>query len=223
MAVPEVNSPSGDTGADPGTGTDPGTDLHLDLSPDGSRRSALLQALRGAVRSGRLTPGTPLPPYRALAADLGVARNTVAEVYAELVAEGWLVARQGSGTRVAERTEPARPVRVPKTSPARARRARFDLRQGQPDATSFPRTAWLASARRALNAAPHEAFGPAHPQGRIELRTALAEYLARARGVRTGPERIVVCSGFAHALRLLFGGAGGRGRGVLSGPLAVEE
>ncbi|MFD9910998.1 PLP-dependent aminotransferase family protein, partial [Streptomyces sp. NPDC059063] len=95
------------------------------------------------------------------------------------------------------------------------------LIQGQPDAGSFPRTAWLAAARRALTAAPNDAFGPGDPRGRIELRRALADYLARARGVRTDPERIVVCSGFAHALRLLFGTAGSGG-GVLRGPLAVE-
>ncbi|MBI0384446.1 PLP-dependent aminotransferase family protein, partial [Streptomyces albiflaviniger] len=62
-----------------------------------------------------------------------------------------------------------------------------------------------ASARRALTAAPHEAFGPGDPRGRPELRRALADYLARVRGVRTDPERIVVCAGFAHAVRLLSG------------------
>ncbi|WP_244373967.1 aminotransferase-like domain-containing protein, partial [Streptomyces griseorubiginosus] len=93
---------------------------------------------------------------------------------------------------------------------------RHDLRQGTPDAASFPRSAWLACSRRALQQAPNEAFGPGDPAGRIELREALAEYLARARGVRTEPGRIVICSGFAHALRLLFGGR------VLRGPLAVE-
>ncbi len=177
----------------------------------------LIRALREAVRDGRLAPGTRLPPYRSLAADLGLARNTVAQAYGELVAEGWLVARQGSGTRVAPRTEPVRSPRVPKTTPARAAPPAHNLRQGQPDAASFPRSAWLAAARRALTAAPNEAFGPGDPQGRPELRRALAEYLARARGVRTSPERIVVCSGVAHALRLLFGGR------VLRGPLAVES
>ncbi|MFD9004320.1 PLP-dependent aminotransferase family protein [Streptomyces sp. NPDC059582] len=199
-----------------------GSDLHLELSPSGSggRRAALMRALREAVRSGRLTPGTRLPPYRSLAADLGVARNTVADAYAELVAEGWLTARQGSGTRVAERAEPLRrAARVPKQAPPRARGPRHDLRQGTPDASSFPRAAWLASYRRALQEAPNEVFGPGDPAGRVELREALTEYLARARGVRTEPGRIVICSGFAHALRLLFGqGAGG----VLRGPLAVE-
>ncbi|WP_405874007.1 PLP-dependent aminotransferase family protein [Streptomyces sp. NBC_00005] len=214
-----------------------GADLHLELAGAGGRRAALTEALREAVRSGRLAPGTRLPPYRSLAADLGVARNTVADAYAELVAEGWLTARQGSGTRVAERAEPLRhaeraPVKAPpraraSTAPPRARGPkppphpggpRHDLRQGTPDASAFPRSAWLASYRRAIQQAPNEVFGPGDPAGRVELREALTEYLARARGVRTEPDRIVICSGFAHGLRLLFGG---RDR-VLGGPLAVE-
>lgn len=221
-----------------------GADLHLELSGPGGRRAALTRALREAVRSGRLAPGTRLPPYRSLAADLGVARNTVADAYAELVAEGWLTARQGAGTRVAERAEPLRPAepvprKTPRTPP-RARGPRHDLRQGTPDASAFPRAAWLASYRRALQQAPNEVFGPGDPAGRVELREALTEYLARARGVRTEPGRIVICSGFAHALRLLFGqdrgtgrgtgknrgtgrgGSGGGRHGVLRGPLAVE-
>ncbi|MES4902396.1 MULTISPECIES: PLP-dependent aminotransferase family protein [unclassified Streptomyces] len=212
-----------------------GSDLHLELSATGSRRAALMGALREAIRSGRLAPGTRLPPYRSLAVDLGLARNTVADAYAELVAEGWLTARQGSGTRVAPRAAPPPPRRVSRRGAPRAaagakdvpvRRARraparppgpvHNLLQGQPDAASFPRAAWLASARRALTAAPNEAFGPGDPQGRPELRRALAEYLARVRGVRTDADRIVICSGYAHALRLLTQTA------ALRGTAAVE-
>ncbi|MGV9290554.1 MocR-like pyridoxine biosynthesis transcription factor PdxR [Streptomyces sp. NPDC003719] len=200
-----------------------GSDLHLDLSGPGGRRAVLIRALRDAVREGRLAPGTRLPPYRSLAADLGLARNTVADAYAELVAEGWLTARQGSGTRVAERAAPPARPRTPKPAPGRPAAPAHDLRQGTPEAASFPRTAWLAAARRALGAAPDEAFGPGDPRGRVELRRALAGYLARARGVRADPERIVVCSGFAHALRLLFAGSRGAGGGVLRGPFAVES
>src|SRR5579862_6507325 len=77
-----------------------GVDLHLELS--GHRvRGGLEAALREAVQAGRLAPGTRLPSSRALAIDLGIARNTIAEAYAQLIAEGWLTARQGSGTRVA--------------------------------------------------------------------------------------------------------------------------
>ncbi|MER7948198.1 PLP-dependent aminotransferase family protein [Streptomyces sp. NPDC096079] len=183
-----------------------GNDLHLELGAGGGRRAALITALREAVRAGRLAPGTRLPPYRSLAADLGIARNTVADAYAELVAEGWLTARQGSGTRVADRVAAPAPGPVRRAAPPALP---YDLVQGRPDPAAFPRGPWLASARRALTDAPHEAFGARDPHGRIELRRALAEYLARVRGVRAAPDRIVVCSGAAHGLRLLARVLGG--------------
>ncbi|WP_371617518.1 PLP-dependent aminotransferase family protein [Streptomyces sp. NBC_00454] len=180
-----------------------GADLHLELSAGRGLRAGLTEALREAARSGRLAPGTRLPSSRSLAADLGIARNTVAEAYAELVAEGWLTARQGSGTRVAERARerrsaPAAPVR----RPVRARTS-YSLFPGTPDLGGFPRAAWLSAARRALTDAPNEAFGYGDPRGRVELREALAGYLARARGVHADPERIVLCSGFAHGVMVL--------------------
>src|SRR4051812_7385506 len=165
-------------------------------------RAGLTDALREAVRTGRLVPGTRLPSSRALAADLGIARNTVADSYAELVAEGWLTARQGSGTRVARRAEPRRAAPAPSARPAQ-RRPTYVLLPGSPDLAEFPRTQWLKAARRALTAAPHEAFGYGDALGRVELRTALADYLARARGVYAEPERIVICSGFHHGLMLM--------------------
>ncbi|GAA2937728.1 PLP-dependent aminotransferase family protein [Kitasatospora cinereorecta] len=179
-----------------------GADLHLEPVGAGLR-SGLMGALREAVRTGRLAPGTRLPSSRTLAADLGVARNTVADAYAELVAEGWLTARQGSGTRVARRAAAAA-APAARTPPSRqARRPAHTLVPGSPDLSSFPRAQWLKAARRALTAAPDESFGYADPQGRIELRTALAEYLARARGVYADPGRIVICSGFVHGLMLM--------------------
>ncbi|KOT98659.1 GntR family transcriptional regulator [Streptomyces sp. NRRL F-5755] len=182
-----------------------GRDLHLDLAGGGGVRASLMRALREAVRTGRLAPGTRLPSSRSLAVDLGIARNTVADAYAELVAEGWLSARQGSGTRVARRAEPLRPAPpARRTAPARVPdRPRYDLRPGTPDVSAFPRAAWLAASRRALTAAPSEAFGYGPSLGRPELRAVLADYLARARGVRTDPERILICTGFMQGLGLL--------------------
>ncbi len=182
-----------------------GRDLHLDLSGPGGLRACLMRSLREAVRTGRLAPGTRLPSSRTLAADLGIARNTVADAYAELVAEGWLSARQGSGTRVARRAEPSRSAPSARRSarPPVPDRPRHDLRPGTPDVSGFPRAAWLAAARRALTAAPNDAFGYGPPLGRPELRTVLADYLSRARGVRTDPEHVVVCTGFMQGLGLL--------------------
>ncbi|MDQ0405903.1 PLP-dependent aminotransferase family protein [Streptomyces sp. NBC_01723] len=178
-----------------------GVDLHLDRSGPGLRRS-LTEALREAVRGGRLAPGTRLPSSRSLAADLGVARNTVAEVYADLIAEGWLAARQGSGTRVADRT-PAAPAHRPAPHPREPGRPAYDLVPGTPELASFPRAQWLRAARRALSAAPDQALGYGDPRGRVELRTALAGYLSRARGVHADPDRIVVCAGFLGGLGVL--------------------
>ncbi|SCD74415.1 PLP-dependent aminotransferase family protein [Streptomyces sp. DvalAA-19] len=210
---------SADTPADasPDTppGTSPGTDFHLELSGEGSLRAQLMHALQEAIRSGRLAPGTRLPPYRSLAGDLGIARNTVAAAYAELVEEGWLTARQGSGTRVARRTAPLHPDQERRPQRQMRRRLVHDLMPSSPDAAAFPRAAWVTSVRSAVAAAPNDAFGVGDPRGRVELRETLAEYLARARGVRTEPDRIVVCSGFAHALELLGG--------VLKGTVAVES
>ncbi|MGW0813554.1 MocR-like pyridoxine biosynthesis transcription factor PdxR [Streptomyces viridiviolaceus] len=203
-----------------------GVDLHLEPTGPGLRRG-LTDALREGVRTGRLAPGTRLPSSRTLAADLGIARNTVADAYADLVAEGWLTARQGSGTRVAMGAPSAlsgqrsRRAASP-TGPARFRdrsRPHYDLRPGTPDLASFPRTEWLKAARRALAAAPNDALGYGDPRGRPELRTALAGYLSRARGVRADPQRLLICGGFAHALTIL--GAVLRDRGVHT--VAVES
>jgi GntR family transcriptional regulator/MocR family aminotransferase len=173
----------------------------------------LLTALRDAVRSGRLAAGTLLPPSRSLATDLGLARNTVAEAYAELVAEGWLASRQGAGTWVVNACAnqvPARPRGGTPVVPT------HNLMPGSPDVSSFPRNEWLASTRRALTDAPTSAFRMGDPRGRLELREALAEYLGRARGVRTSPDSIVICAGVRHAVELLTRVVRGRG------PVALE-
>ncbi|MFF3121707.1 PLP-dependent aminotransferase family protein [Streptomyces sp. NPDC057908] len=180
-----------------------GADLHLETTGAAGLRAGLMDALREAVRTGRLAPGTRLPSSRSLAVDLGIARNTVADAYAELVAEGWLTARQGSGTRVARRAEPRRTAtRATRSRPVRSRPA-HNLLAGSPDLSTFPRADWLKAARRALTTAPNDAFGYGDPRGRIELRTVLADYLARARGVYADPERIVICAGFVQALKLM--------------------
>jgi GntR family transcriptional regulator / MocR family aminotransferase len=194
-----------------------GIDLHLEPTGGGVRRG-LTDALREAVRTGRLAPGTRLPSSRALAADLGIARNTVADAYADLVAEGWLTARQGSGTHVSDRTvvPPAGPTSPRPRTPGHPT---HNLVPGTPDLASFPRAQWLKAARRALATAPYQALDYGDPRGRIELRTALAGYLSRARGVRADPEHILVCAGFSHGLRLL--GAVLRARGART--VAVES
>jgi len=176
-----------------------GVDLHLELAGGVGRRTALEEALRDAVRSGRLAPLTRLPATRTLAAELGLARNTVSAAYDQLVAEGYLIARQGSFTSVA----PLPLVKSGASSEAVGTAPRYDLRPGSPDVSTFPVAAWIRAVRRALTRAPSAAFDYGDPRGSASLRSALAEYLGRARGVRASPDRIVVTTGYVQALSLI--------------------
>ncbi|MEY9992638.1 GntR family transcriptional regulator/MocR family aminotransferase [Streptomyces sp. V4I8] len=190
-----------------------GVDLHLEADVGEGRRAGLERALRDAVRDGRLASGTQLPATRRLAGELGISRNTVKAAYDQLVAEGYLTARQGSGTRVA--TLPSTAARPPEAA-ARARVPRFDLRPGSPDVGAFPAAAWLRALRRAIATAPSLAYDYGDPRGRIELRTALSGYLGRARGVTAPPERIVITSGYVQGLALLT-------RVLEGGVIAMED
>src|SRR5262245_16608805 len=189
---------------------DAGVDLHLPVDRARGKRSGIEQALRDAIREGRLRAGDRLPSTRSLAAELGAARGTVAEAYQQLVAEGWLRARQGSGTVVADVAtgeSPAAAAREGVSDP------RFDFRPGTPDVSAFPRRLWMRAMRQAMAEAPDAAFRYEDPRGQPQLREALAVYLARARGVRADPARIVVTSGFRQGLGLLCRALAGAGVG----------
>jgi GntR family transcriptional regulator/MocR family aminotransferase len=181
--------------------TTSGTALHLALPPAGPRRDALEIALRAAIRDGRLAAGSRLPSTRALAVDLGIARGTVVEAYAQLIAEGYLDARRGAGTWVAALGLAGVPA-APRARPA-ARPPRFDYHPGQPDLSAFPRAAWAAALRRGFRTAADSTLGYGDPRGRPELREELALYLMRARGAVADPEHVVLCCGFRHGLSLV--------------------
>ena len=190
-----------------------GVDLHLETDDGEGRRVGLERALRDAVRDGRLAPGTRLPATRRLAGELGISRGTAKAAYDQLVAEGYLTARQGSGTQVARL--PSADAEAPGAA-THARTPRFDLRPGSPDVGAFPAAAWLRALRRAIATAPLLAYDYGDPRGRVELRTALSGYLGRARGVIAPPERIVITSGYIQGLALLT-------RVLEGGTVAMED
>ena len=93
--------------------------MWLALDGEGPLYQQLYRALRREILGGALRPGARLPATRALAGELGLARNTVLAAFAQLVDEGYAVARSGSGTRVAA-TLPEERVRVTAPAPGRA-------------------------------------------------------------------------------------------------------
>ena len=184
-------------------------DLMVSLDRDAAvgLRAQLEHQLRESVRSGTLRHGAALPSTRALARELGVARGVVMEAYAQLAAEGYLVSSQGAPTRVAARA--ATPATAP--APGEPAAPRFDFRPGAPDVALFPRTAWATALRQALRDAPDARFSYSDPRGTPELRTALATYLGRVRGVAADPATIMVTSGLTQGLMLTCRALAGRG------------
>jgi GntR family transcriptional regulator/MocR family aminotransferase len=198
--------------------------LSLQLPAEGPAYRRLSDAIRAAIQRGQLRPDDPVPSSRRLADDLGVSRWVVTEAYEQLVAEGYLVTRSGSGTRVAtraaprmrpERMPPARPVQSPSATPSMT----LDLRPGRPDLSEFPRTAWVKVYREAVRRLASEELGFPPVQGLLELRTVLADYLRRIRGIDADPDQILITRGTTHGMRLLSRVLAGRG----PGRLAVED
>ncbi len=214
----------------------PGSDF-LQLSPEDAPARGLTGWLAGAIRAaimdGRLRAGTPLPATRLLAGDLGVSRGLVVEAYQRLADEGLVSGRPGTGTRVLGVSRPApgtagggtggpgeaRPA-GPLLVPAGWReRAEIDLSPGVPDLSGFPRAAWLRAERLVLERASVADLGYGDPRGTAALRTELAGWLARTRGLRAGPGEIIVVTGVAQALALLARVLRRRGHGEI----AVED
>lgn len=182
-------------------------DLFVDLRRDhgGPLRHRLERELRTAVQTGRLLPGAALPSTRAFAEQLGVSRGVVVEAYAQLAAEGYLSARQGAGTMVAERARAgAARISAPAGTVTPAPAPRYDFRYGVPDLSAFPRAAWLAATARSLRELPDADLGYGDPCGSMRLREALAGYLGRARGVIADPALLLISGGTRQGMGLVW-------------------
>ena len=179
-----------------------GVDLEIEFRDGVSLRRQLEDALRVAIRSGRLPPGSVLPPSRDLAEQLRVSRGVVVDSYAQLAIEGYLSARRGSGTRVAATAASGQPPARRQMAAARA--YRYELRPGLADYHAFPRAAWKAALVRALRELPDGRLTYGEHRGVPELRNALAGYLARVRGVVVDPDHVVICCAASQAMSVLW-------------------
>jgi len=186
----------------------------------------LYDELRRAILDGRLRPGARMPSSRSLAQQHGVARGTAVEAFDQLVAEGYLETRIGSGTfvrsalperflqsgvrRPVARAEPSRA-----TLSARGRQltafpfpsvavtgATPAFRANQPALDLFPADLWSRLAARCLRGATEARLAGGDALGHRPLREALAAYLGPARGVHCGADEIVITSGTQQSLDL---------------------
>jgi GntR family transcriptional regulator / MocR family aminotransferase len=183
-------------------------------------RQVYLQ-IRLAILSRRLGPGTKLPSTRALASELVVARTSVVAAYEQLLAEGYVSGKIGSGTYISSELSDAieTPARRPKKTAARekpsispqaqkfaafappaAAGANLPFDAGR--ALVDPRTTqiWGKLSKRVLVSIDPVHLGYSDPRGLIELRTAICDYLRATRAVQCGPDQIIVTSGTQQAL-----------------------
>ncbi|NDV11925.1 PLP-dependent aminotransferase family protein [Crenobacter caeni] len=177
---------------------------------------ALAHALRRWIAAGRLPHGARLPSSRALAGELGVARGSVSAAYEQLVAEGYLAARHGSGTYVSAPTLISTATEAPTANPrglsarghALVAASRLPngltgaFAPGVPEIARFPHATWQRLVGQAQRKAGLELFAYRQDGGHPLLREALADYLTLSRGVRCDAAQILIVPGAQAALEL---------------------
>jgi GntR family transcriptional regulator / MocR family aminotransferase len=187
------------------SGLSPDLLIRLDRESTTPLRAQLESQLRAAIQTGRLSADERLPSSRSLAASLGISRGLVQECFAQLQAEGYLVSRGGSATRVAATHSGARPAPVPASPPPTPEpRLIADFDSGVPDLASAPRDDWAWAVREACRNAPNTAFDYGDARGDSRLREIVAGYLRRVRAVDAHADQVVVCGGFAQGLAIVL-------------------
>ena len=187
--------------------------MYMELDGQGPRYAQLIRSLKSAILEARLAPGSRVPASRNLANELGISRNTVLAAYEQLQAEGFLHARVGSGSYVADignrLPTPPRLGAVP-VAPLSdyARRAlnasdgafvpghehkglRYNLQYGVPLTNPALASAWRREINRAVERAE---FDYPDAQGLPALREQICDYLARRRGVAASADDVLVMS-----------------------------
>ncbi len=185
--------------------------------------------MRAAVLEGRLPPGSRLPSTRTLASDLGVSRNTVMGAFDQLLAEGYLEGKVGSGTYVADKLPEellhahgaaAKLAAQPRSTgtllshrgavlastpliPPRPHRAPRAFRPGPGAVDQFPARVWMRLAARRWRGSMRELLPYGESAGYRPLREAIAAYVRASRAVRCDTEQVVVIAGSQQGLDLV--------------------
>ncbi|HFZ8994632.1 TPA: PLP-dependent aminotransferase family protein [Citrobacter freundii] len=198
--------------------------VRLQQEQDEFLHKRLYNAIRRAILDGSLPPQSRLPASRDLAGELGISRNTILTTYEQLMAEGYVVSRRGSGTFVAKTTpetfltaeyrgensaDAIQPIAV-------SQRGRFLLQHvsasprqwgafipGVPDVTAFPHHLFSKIQARISRRPKPERLSYSCNGGTPELQHALVDYLRVSRGVRCQADQILITEGIHQAIDLV--------------------
>ncbi len=195
------------------------TTLHLSVDRDIGVpiHRQVREGLRRAILEGLLRPGQRIPSTRSLAADLGISRLPVLSAYEQLLHEGYLVGRTGSGTFVSESVpdDLLRPLRANARMTRNGRRPTIGravstgwnfptvpFQVGLPALDLFPHAAWKKIIVKQVNAETPDSRSYTDPAGLEDLRVSIAEHIRSARAVRCEANQVLIVPGSQAALRI---------------------
>lgn len=162
--------------------------------------------IKNEILEGRLTQGERLPSSRALALHLQISRSTVNLAYDQLLAEGYIEAVAYKGYFVSKIEKPLRLEKADENNTAgvvEEKKYQFHFTSNGIDMKEFPYRTWQRITKEVLNDESKELFALGKPQGDLELRQTIAQYLFAARGVICSPKQIVIGAGNDYLLILL--------------------
>lgn len=182
--------------------------IPIDRSLDIPLKRQVYEYIRKLILNGELKAGEKLPATRECASQLGISRNVIIEAFEQLLAEGYIIGHQGSGTFVAEgafleQMQEEQTTTLEISKEGMKEKDVIDFRSGIPALDMFPRKDWGRLAKEVCIEAPDSTFGYDHPEGRLELRKILSRYLRRTRGVKCHADQIVITSGATQAFSLI--------------------
>ncbi|MES3020586.1 MAG: PLP-dependent aminotransferase family protein [Pseudomonadota bacterium] len=178
------------------------------------RQRVLHECLRAAIRSGKLGTGTRLLASRALAAELGVARNMVLYAYDQLATEGYIRPDRRGTVVMPVRAAGKAATAAPEPQASLSRRVQnlrslntpagptLGFAPGVPALDEFPVLVWRRMLERAWRGATVSDLNYGDPAGEPGLRAALADHLRAGRGADCDASQVFITGGTQASLDL---------------------
>lgn len=182
--------------------------INLDRDNSLSLSKQIYSFIRESIFNETLKEGERLPSTRELAKYHNISRNVVIESYEQLMAEGYIYAKNGSGTYISEgiyfkRADTNNCVKESKTIVKKPNEEIISFRTGIPELSSIPIKKWGKIYKEITLSISPDYLGYQDSYGEYELRYELSNYLRRVRGVNANPENVLITTGAAQAFSLL--------------------
>lgn len=180
--------------------------VHLNTNTKTPLYMQIYQYIKNEIESGNIKPNEKLPSKRALSSHLKVSIITIETAYAQLCAEGYLIAKPGSGYYAENLMSDAPQDLAAKEKDdisANDIQIQYDFRTNRIDTSHFPFSTWAKLSREVLSEKSTDLLNACHPQGTDFLRREIAAYLKSFRGMAVNPEQIVIGAGSEYLLGLV--------------------